>query len=200
MKKLLLILFFLLSAFGQLHAKTILVLGDSLSAAYGIPSQLGWVNLLQQRLETSGYDYQVVNASISGDTTQGGLTRLPSALDEFKPTILIIELGGNDGLRGVNLSETRSNLEQMTELAIEYDSKILLLGMMLPPNFGKAFTEKFLQLYQDVADEYKLPLVPFFLDGVADKLELMQPDGIHPKEQGQERMLDNVWAVLEPML
>ena len=200
MKKLLLILFFLLSAFGQLHAKTILVLGDSLSAAYGIPSQLGWVNLLQQRLETSGYDYQVVNASISGDTTQGGLTRLPSALDQFKPTILIFELGGNDGLRGVNLSETRSNLEQMTELAIEYDSKILLLGMMLPPNFGKAFTEKFLQLYQDVADEYKLPLVPFFLDGVADKLELMQPDGIHPKEQGQERMLDNVWAVLEPML
>jgi len=176
------------------------VVGDSLSAAYGIRTQHGWVNLLQQRLELHTENHQVVNASISGDTTQGGLTRLAPALDQFEPAILIIELGGNDGLRGVNLRETRSNLAQMIELGQQSGSKVLLLGMMLPPNFGKTFTEKFLQMYADLADEYRVQLVPFFLDGVADRQEWMQSDGIHPNEMGQPRMMENVWETLEPML
>ncbi|PLY14108.1 MAG: arylesterase [Sedimenticola sp.] len=200
MKKILLLLFCLLSAIAQAHAKTILVVGDSLSAAYGIRTQHGWVNLLQQRLELHTENHQVVNASISGDTTQGGLTRLAPALDQFEPAILIIELGGNDGLRGVNLRETRSNLAQMIELGQQSGSKVLLLGMMLPPNFGKTFTEKFLQMYADLADEYRVQLVPFFLDGVADRQEWMQSDGIHPNEMGQPRMMENVWETLEPML
>lgn len=178
----------------------ILVVGDSLSAAYGIEQDAGWVTLLQQRLQKQGYPHRVVNASISGDTTRGGLTRLPVALEQFKPEIVLIELGGNDGLRGLGFTQTRSNLTEMVQLSNSNGSRVLLLGMMLPPNFGKAFTEKFLQLYHDVAEREGIPLVPFFLDGVADRAEWMQRDGIHPNEQGQLRMLDNVWPTLEPLL
>lgn len=178
----------------------ILVLGDSLSAAYGIERNRGWVALLQNRLQQAGYPHRVVNASISGDTTAGGLSRLPQALEQFQPDILIIELGGNDGLRGLGNRQTRDHLDQMITLARAAHSRPLLLGMMLPPNFGKVFTEKFLQIYRDLAEQRRVPLVPFFLEGVADRPDWMQGDGIHPNAAGQPLMLEHVWAQLEPML
>lgn len=177
-----------------------MVLGDSLSAAYGINPSSGWVNLLQQQLTSRGYLHRVVNTSISGDTTSGGLTRLPNALEQFKPNILIIELGANDGLRGTTTSLTRSNLLRMIELGQVSGSQVLLLGMMLPPNYGKSFTEKFLRLYRDIAAAAKVPLVPFLLDGVADRPEWMQGDGLHPNALGQSQMLAHVWQQLKPML
>ena len=177
-----------------------MVLGDSLSAAYGINLRSGWVNLLQKRLTGRGYSHQIVNISISGETTSGGLTRLPNALRQFKPNILIIELGANDGLRGITTSLTRSNLLRMIELGQASGSQVLILGMMLPPNYGKTFTEKFLQLYRDISGETKVPLVPFFLDGVADRPEWMQNDGLHPNALGQPQMLEHVWQQLEPLL
>ncbi|WP_260293964.1 arylesterase [Sedimenticola hydrogenitrophicus] len=178
----------------------IVVLGDSLSAAYGIERSRGWVALLQIRLQETGYPHRVVNASISGDTTAGGLARLPRALAQFQPEILIIELGGNDGLRGLGNHQTRDHLDQMITLARNADSRPLLLGMMLPPNFGKAFTEKFLGIYRELAEQHRVPLVPFFLAGVADRPEWMQGDGIHPNAQGQPLMLEHVWERLRPML
>ncbi|MCW8890619.1 MAG: arylesterase [Sedimenticola sp.] len=178
----------------------ILVLGDSLSAAYGIERNLGWVALLENRLAEKGYPHKVVNASISGDTTAGGLSRLPPALDRFQPEIVIIELGANDGLRGLTNRQTRHHLSRMITLVQELPSQPLLLGMMLPPNFGKAFTEKFLKIYQDLAEQYQVPLVPFFLEGVADHPEWMQGDGLHPRAEGQPRMLEHVWLKLEPLL
>jgi len=178
----------------------ILVLGDSLSAAYGIERSRGWVALLQNRLQQAGYPHRVVNASISGDTTAGGLSRLPQALAQFQPDILIIELGGNDGLRGLGNRQTRDHLDQMITLARAARSRPLLLGMMLPPNFGKAFTEKFLQIYRDLAEQRRVPLVPFFLEGVADRPDWMQGDGIHPNASGQPLMLEHVWAQLQPLL
>ncbi len=178
----------------------ILVLGDSLSAAYGIERSRGWVALLQDRLQQAGYPHRVVNASISGDTTAGGLSRLPQALEQFQPDILIIELGGNDGLRGLGNDQTRDHLDQMITLARAAHSRPLLLGMMLPPNFGKAFTEKFLQIYRDLAEQRRVPLVPFFLEGVADRPDWMQGDGIHPNAAGQPLMLEHVWTQLQPLL
>lgn len=176
------------------------MLGDSLSAAYGIEQEAGWVSLLQKRLGAGDYPHQVINASISGDTTIGGLNRLPLAIQQHKPAVLIIELGGNDGLRGLGFQQTRRNLEQMVRLGLEAESRVLLLGMMLPPNFGKAFTEKFLGIYQQVSAQTAVPLVPFFLDGVADRPEWMQADNIHPNGDGQPVMLENVWRELEPLL
>lgn len=199
MKKLFLLLFF---AFSPVSAAepVILVLGDSLSAGYGIERSRGWVALLQNRLRETGYPHRVVNASISGDTTAGGLARLPRALEQFQPDILIIELGGNDGLRGIATRQTREHLDRMITLARAAESRPLLLGMMLPPNFGKAFTEKFLLLYRDLAAQRRVPLVPFFLAGVADRPEWMQGDGIHPNADGQPLMLEHVWERLRPML
>ncbi len=178
----------------------ILVFGDSLSAAYGIPRNLGWVALLENRLAEEGFPHKVVNASISGETTAGGLSRLPVALDQFEPAIVIIELGANDGLRGLTNTQTRQHLSKMITLAQELPSQPLLLGMMLPPNFGKAFTEKFLLIYQDLAEQHRVPLVPFFLEGVADRPEWMQGDGLHPRAEGQPRMLAHVWQKLKPLL
>lgn len=178
----------------------ILVLGDSLSAAYGIERSQGWVALLENRLTEQGYPHKVANASISGDTTAGGLSRLPRALAQFNPAILIIELGANDGLRGLTNQQTRQHLDQMITLAQAAPSRPLLLGMMLPPNFGKAFTEKFLLIYQELAKERDVALVPFFLEGVADRPEWMQGDGLHPRAEGQPRMLEHVWKELVPML
>lgn len=178
----------------------ILVLGDSLSAAYGIERSRGWVALLENRLAEEGFPHKVVNASISGDTTAGGLSRLPAALDQFQPEIVIIELGANDGLRGLTNSQTRDHLSKMITLALQQPSQALLLGMMLPPNFGKAFTEKFLKIYQDLAQQHEIALVPFFLEGVADRAEWMQNDGLHPRAEGQPRMLEHVWLKLEPMV
>ena len=195
----LLVVLFLGSAAAQEPAR-ILVVGDSLSAAYGIDKQRGWVALLQQRLDETGNPWQVVNASITGDTTRGGLTRLPAALARERPGILIIALGGNDGLRGFAPAQTRDNLARMIELGREAGARVLLLGVRLPENYGRAFGEKFHRVYLDLADEKRVALVPFFLEGVAETRALMQPDGIHPGVDAQPRILDNVWQALEPLL
>lgn len=181
-------------------APAILVLGDSLSAAYGFDRRQGWVSLLQQKLAAEGYSHRVFNASISGDTTAGGLGRLPDALQKHQPSILILELGSNDGLRGVNFSATENNLRQMIELARSQGCEVLLLGMHMPPNFGKVFTERFHRIYTGLAQRLSLPLVPFFLQGVVDRPAWMQADNLHPTAAAQPRMLANVWPHLEPLL
>ncbi len=179
---------------------TILVLGDSLSAAYGIEHELGWVRLLQSRLKTEGYPHQVVNAGISGDTTAGGLSRLPQALQRFQPSILILELGSNDGLRGIAFSNTRDNLASIIDLARADGCRVLLLGMHMPPNFGKVFTKRFHAIFTGVAQDKSVPLVPFFLQDVVDKPEWMQADRLHPTALAQPKMLANVWPLLEEVL
>lgn len=176
---------------------TVLVWGDSLSAAYGIPVEKGWVNLLQTKL---GDQYKVVNASISGETSAGGLTRLPDALKEHKPAYLLLELGANDGLRGIDLPTMRSNLEQMVKLAQAAKAKVVLIGIKLPPNYGATFTDKFEATYSELAKQYDTPLVPFLLDGVADNWDLMQADGLHPTAEAEPKVLENVWKVLEGVL
>jgi acyl-CoA thioesterase I len=185
---------------GAAPAPSILVVGDSLSAGYGIDVRDGWVTLLQQRLTKQGYPYMVLNASISGDTTAGGRTRLPAALKHQRPQIVILELGANDGLRGLSLRATRDNLEAMIKAAQSAGARVLLVGMQLPPNYGPDYTDKFRAMYHDLAQRHNLPLVPFLLDGVALKPELMQTDGLHPRAAAQLRLLDNVWPYLEPLL
>ncbi len=178
----------------------LMVYGDSLSAAYGIDLDDGWVSRLQRRLVAKGHGYDVVNASISGDTTRSGLMRMDKALQVHIPAILILELGGNDGLRGVAPSETRGNLASMIEKARGAGAEVLLLGMRLPPNYGHAYTSRFEGIYSALAEHYGVPLVPFMLEGVAGHQALMQHDGVHPRAEGQERILDNVWPHLEPLL
>ncbi len=178
----------------------IVVLGDSLSAAYGIDQRHGWVALLRQRLREQGLDYEVVNASITGDTTRGGLSRLPSTLEREQPAILIIALGGNDGLRGFAPQQTRDNIRRMIELGRAAGARILLLGVKLPANYGKAFGEKFHRVYLDLGRDRQVALVPFFLAGVAETRDLMQPDGIHPAAAAQPLILENVWTGLTPLL
>lgn len=177
----------------------ILVMGDSLSAGYGIDLKYGWVNLLQERINGT-YPYHVVNASVSGETSGGGLARLPALLKEHKPSIVIIELGGNDGLRGHPVNIMRANLEQMIELSQDANAKVILLGMQIPPNYGARYTRTFVQTYPELAKKHELALVPFFLEGVAGDSELMQRDGIHPTADAQVTMLNHVWPVLEPIL
>lgn len=195
-----LLLFLLLVPMQSHAAQKILIVGDSLSAGYGIDQRQGWVALLQQRLQQQELDYQVVNASITGDTTRGGVSRLPAALSREQPAVLIIALGGNDGLRGFLPQQTRANLSRMIELGRTSGAKILLLGIKLPMNYGRAFGEKFHRLYLDLAREQKVTLVPFFLEGVAETRALMQADGIHPAAEAQPRILDNVWKQLAPLL
>jgi acyl-CoA thioesterase-1 len=178
----------------------ILVLGDSLSAGHGIDRQRGWVQLLQDRLQQSGYAYKVVNASVSGDTTESGLSRLPYALKQHKPAIVIIELGGNDGLRGLSLSQLQTNLSQLVTLSKHAGAKVILCRERIPPNLGPAYTTKFSESYEAVATKQRIPFVPYFLKGVSDDPALMQDDGIHPNEKGQPGMLENVWPVLLPLL
>ena len=178
----------------------ILVIGDSLSAAYGIEKRLGWVALLQQRLREQNPNARVINASITGDTTRGGLARLPAALERERPNIVIIALGGNDGLRGFAPQQTRTNLRQMIEQSRAIGAEVLLLGVKLPMNYGRAFGEKFHRVYLELAKEQQVPTVPFFLEGVAETRELMQSDGIHPAVEAQPRILENVWERLAPML
>lgn len=184
----------------QADAKTILVVGDSISAAYGLKLEQGWVSLLQLRLHAQGYGYRVVNASVSGETTSGGLSRLPRALALQKPSIVILELGGNDGLRGLPLATTRSNLNDMVALAVKAKAKVLLVGMKIPPNYGPRYTEEFARLFSELSRTRSLPLVPFFLERVALTPGLMQADGIHPNTAGQPLLLDTLWPVLRPML
>ena len=180
--------------------RTVVVLGDSLSAGYGITVKEGWVSLLEQRIASEGYGYQVVNASVTGETTQGGLARLPRVLQVHKPAIVIVELGGNDGLRGLPLATTRENLRRTIELAKGAKARVVLVGMMIPPNYGPRYTQEFREIYTGLASSHSIPLVPFLLDKVALNTELMQPDGIHANARGQPRMLENVWPVLKPLL
>ena len=179
---------------------TLLVFGDSLSAAYGIPRESGWVALLAQRLQASKPVYQVINASVSGETTAGGLTRLPALLKAYKPQQIILELGANDGLRGLPLPQTQRNLENMIALAEKQGGKVLLVGMRLPPNYGAAYAGKFQSIFTEVAKKKKVRLVPFLFDGIAAQPENFQADGLHPTAQAQAALLDTVWRQLEPML
>jgi acyl-CoA thioesterase I len=180
--------------------RTIVVLGDSLSAGYGLKVQEGWVNLLAQRLTAEGYGYKVVNASVSGETTLGGASRLPRVLELHKPEIVIVELGGNDGLRGLPLATSRENLQRAITLAKAARAKVLLVGMMIPPNYGPRYGREFQEIFASLAKANDVPLVPFLLDEVALKSDLMQEDGIHANARGQPRMLDNVWPRLKTLL
>lgn len=176
---------------------TILVWGDSLSAAYGIPVEKGWVNLLQEKL---GENFVVANASISGETTSGGLNRLGESLPAIKPHYVIIELGANDGLQGKSTKEMHDNLEQMIKLALDAPAKVILIGIHLPPNYGASYNEKFDQVYKDLAEKYQLTFIPFLLDGIATDFSLMHADGLHPTAEAQPKILENLWPVLEPVL
>ena len=181
-------------------AGTILIVGDSISAAFGLDTRLGWVSLLEQRLRQQGYDDQVINASVSGDTSAGGLARLPALLAEHKPDVVIVELGGNDGLRGQLPAQLKQNLAGMIDQSLEAGAKVLLLGMQLPPNYGARYTTAFARVYSELGEEKKVELLPFFLEGIGGHPELMQADGIHPAVGAQGRLLDNVWPVLKPLL
>lgn len=178
----------------------LLVLGDSLSAAYGLPTEEGWVALLAQHLEQSGSNYQVVNASISGETTQGGLVRLPPLITRHQPSLVIIELGANDGLRGFPLPVMNDNLRQMIALSQDSGAEVLLIGMRIPPNYGSKYTAMFHNSFRDLASESQVPLVPFLLEGVAAVEGMIQADGLHPTSEAQSRILDNVLQTLLPML
>ena len=178
----------------------ILVYGDSLSAAYGLPRDAGWATLLQARLKQKGMDYTVVNASISGETTSGGATRMAEALRTHKPAVLILALGANDGLRGLPIEQMRANLGTMLRAGKQAGSRVLLVGMRLPPNYGEGYTRQFAQAYVDLAREHKTALTPFLLEGVADRRELFQADNLHPIAAAQPIILDNVWKALAPML
>ena len=178
----------------------ILIVGDSLSAGYGVAVDATWVALLQRRLTNEGYGYRVVNASISGDTTGGALNRLPRALELHHPAIVVLELGGNDGLRGLPLKQVRANFEAMLGKIKATGAQPVLIGMRMPTNYGPAYADGFHALYGELASKYDAPHLDFFLDGVALESELMQADGIHPTAQAQPILLDNVWPVLQPIL
>ena len=180
--------------------RTILVFGDSLSAAHGIRPEEGWVSLLAQRLRAQEYGYQMVNASVSGETTEGGLERLPRALQLHRPGLVILELGANDGLRGLPTSAIRENLARMVRLAQAAGARVLLVGMRVPPNLGPRYTEEFARVFPDLASQYHLTLVPFLLEKVALNPALMQEDGMHPNARGEAPILDTVWPYLKPML
>ena len=180
--------------------QTLLVLGDSLSASYGLPQERGWVSLLQQRLTHENKAYRVVNASISGETTSGGLYRIDALLANHRPSIVILELGANDGLRGLSIEATRGNLESMIRRAQKTDAKILLLGMRIPPNYGPAYTEQFHRLYETLAKKYRIPRVPFLLAPIAGQREYFLADGLHPTAEAQTLLLDVVWGELRTLL
>ena len=181
-------------------SKTLLVLGDSISAEYGLPRESGWVSLLQKRLSDDKLAVNVVNASISGETTAGGLTRLPALLQQHKPALLIIELGGNDGLRGLSLAATQANLREMIKTAERIGARVLLLGMRVPPNYGPDYSKRFAAMYQGLGRERNVKLVPFLFAGLEDTERFFQQDRIHPNQRAQAVMLDTVWPVLRPLL
>jgi len=180
--------------------QTIVVVGDSLSSGYGMRLEHSWVAKLEARLTTEGYGYEVVNTSISGDTSSGGLARLPQILETHDPAIVIIELGGNDGLRGQPVGNLKSNLAAMIELTQENGAVAILTGIQIPPNYGPAYTSAFSAIYPELATEFDVPLVGFLMDDVALNDDLMQGDGLHPNERGNDVMLENVWGVLEDLL
>ena len=194
-----LIVCLLLAAPAAQAARTILVFGDSLSAGYGIRQDDAWPALLAQRLQQKGLDYNVVNASISGETSSGGRTRLPTALDKHSPAIVIIALGANDGLRGLPVATLRDNLTAMTASAQQKKARVLIVGQRLPPNYG-AYAQQFDKVFGEVAKARKAALVDFLLDGIADQPRFFQADNLHPTGEAQPRLLDNVWPGLEPLL
>ncbi|MDH1630840.1 arylesterase [Pseudomonas mosselii] len=181
-------------------AGTLLVVGDSISAGFGLDTRQGWVSLLQQQLKKEGFDDQVVNASISGDTSAGGQARLSALLAAHKPDLVVLELGGNDGLRGQPPQQLQQNLAAMIDQSRQAGAKVVLLGMRLPPNYGVRYTTAFAQVYEQLATDKKVPLVPFFLEGVGGVPELMQADGIHPAAAAQQRLLENAWPTIKPLL
>ena len=181
-------------------APVVLVVGDSVSAGYGLPAEAGWATLLQQRLAAEHYPHHVVNASISGDTTAGGRARLDALLARHRPAVTVIELGGNDGLRGGSLEAMRANLDAMTAAAQKSGSRVLMVGLRLPPNYGPAYVRRFETTFADVARDRKAALVPFLFEGFAEDNAMFQADRIHPVSAAQARLLDNVWRELKPLL
>lgn len=197
----LLVLPLLMSAASAYSAsKTLLVLGDSLSAEYGLSRGTGWVALLGQRLRQENLNFDIVNASISGETTIGGRTRLPALLGRHAPALVIIELGANDALRGLQLTVTEANLQALIDMSRAANAKVLLIGMQIPPNYGADYADKFRQLFSSMAKHNKTAFTPFMLNGIADKPALFQADRLHPTEQAQPALLDNVWPALKPLL
>lgn len=197
-------LWLLVSVATAVHAESddggLLVFGDSLSAAYRMNEEDGWVALLQQRLDDQAVPLQVVNGSVSGETTAGGLARLPAMLDARQPDIVILELGGNDGLRGLPVTSIRQNLERMIQMSQQAGAQVILAGIQIPPNYGPRYTRPFYALYEELANEYDLVLIPFLLDGIAEDPALMQDDGIHPTAEAQPMIVDIVWPVLQGLL
>ncbi|MGN6701853.1 MAG: arylesterase [Burkholderiaceae bacterium] len=181
-------------------SKTVLVLGDSLSAGYGLARDAGWVSLLKERLRNEHVDADVVNASISGETTSGGRTRLPPLLQKYRPSVVVIELGANDALRGLPLDATEANLVAMADAARKAGAKPLIVGMQIPPNYGRDYAQRFAQTFRSAAQQSGSALAPFLLAHVAEKPELFQPDGLHPTSAAQPTLLDNVWPYLAPLL
>ena len=180
--------------------KTVLVLGDSLSAEYGLARGTGWVALLEKRLQEKRMEVQVVNASISGETTSGGLSRLPSLLKKHQPDVVVVELGGNDGLRGLPLSASIQNFSDIILACKENKAKVLLIGMQIPPNYGRTYVDKFVAIYPDLAKKWSVSLVPFFMAGIADKPGLFQPDQIHLIADAHPHVLENIWPYLYPLI
>ncbi len=200
-RRLLTLLLFSAALFAQLPSAlasqpVILVFGDSLSAEYGLKRGSGWVNLMQDRLKEQGFPHRIVNASVSGETTAGGKARLSAVLKKHRPNLVILELGGNDGLRGLPIAQTRNNLRSMASLATNTGAKTLMVGIRVPPNYGTDYARQFDQLFATVARELSLPLVPFLLEGIAENPHMFQADGIHPNEQAQPTMLNHVWTAL----
>ncbi len=190
----------LFAATAAAQAATLLVIGDSLSSAYGIGPREGWVTLLEERLKREKFDYNVVNASISGETTSGGASRIEEILARTRPGIVIVALGGNDGLRGLPVAQVKANLASIVEAAKRRGTRVLLAGMRMPPNYGPQYVREFEEAFTETARRHRVPLIPFLLEGVGDRRDLMQPDGIHPATAAQPLMLDTVWKGLRPLL
>lgn len=195
-----LLVIFSYSNFAVAATKTVLVFGDSLSANYGIPMESGWVALLTQRLQSKSTGYRIVNASISGETTLGGRNRIYQALEIHRPEIVILELGANDGLRGSSIKSIYDNLAAIIEICQKNNAVVLLAGMQLPPNYGITYTQKFQAIFPQLAEYYQIKLIPFLLAGFGEKHEFFQSDGIHPTEIAQEKIVENVWEVLQTMV
>jgi acyl-CoA thioesterase-1 len=193
---------FALTASGSAYSapKTVLVVGDSLSAEYGLTRGSGWVALLEQRLKAQKIDARIVNASISGETTSGGRTRLPALLQQHKPNLVVLELGANDGLRGLPVNAAEDNLRTMIALAQKNQAKVLLVGMRMPPNYGRAYTERFAGMYKELSGELKVPLVPFMLEGVAQEPANFQADRLHPLATAHPTILNNIWPQFAPLI
>jgi acyl-CoA thioesterase-1 len=194
------VMLFALSGAAACAEKSIVVFGDSLSAAYGIAQARGWVALLAERLKREHPDYIVVNASVSGETTSGGLARIDGILKKHRPALLVLELGGNDGLRGLPVAQMKNNLAAIIERSQKAGARVLLVGVSMPPNFGPQYTRAFATAFEDLAGRYKAPLVPSLMEGFGEKYELFQPDRIHPTEAAQPLMMERVWKALTPLV